>query len=106
MNAALTDLAHADGVTVTLIPAGSLKIVGDGVAVAKWTPSIHQSKAPGASPCLASRQESVYWQVPRLQQAGKCLPVDGPHGGFFVRPFGADDRLRHGSLAVSATAFS
>lgn len=43
--AAIIEQAKGDGVTLSLSPAGSVKMTGDEKAVARWLPAIRENKA-------------------------------------------------------------
>ena len=53
--ARILERASADGVTLTLSPAGTIKATGDGAAVNRWLPVIREHK-PGI---LAALQEAA-----------------------------------------------
>ena len=43
--AAIINEAMADGVSLTISPAGTIKATGDGAAVNRWLPAIRENKA-------------------------------------------------------------
>ena len=43
--AAIINEAKADGVSLTISPAGTIKATGDGAAVNRWLPTIREHKA-------------------------------------------------------------
>ncbi|MCX7165701.1 MAG: hypothetical protein NTV11_05445 [Rhodocyclales bacterium] len=43
--AAILKEAMADGVSLTISPAGTIKATGDGAAVSRWLPAIREHKA-------------------------------------------------------------
>ncbi len=73
MNPRLNDLARADGVAVTLTTAGSLRIVGDAAAVAKWTPIIRQSKVEVVADLRGVEVRFNAWVRGRLPAGNRVL---------------------------------
>lgn len=81
--AAILKAATADGVSLTISPAGTIKATGDGAAVNRWLPTIREHKAGivealkvGAGDTAAT---SWGWRV--------TYPEDHPGDSFNLRAF-------------------
>jgi hypothetical protein len=83
--AAIIREAAADGVSLALSSAGTIKAVGDQAAVNRWLPILREHK-PGVMAALAGPAVEpdpatlLWWRVSITEPRGRTVEIDTPSG--------------------------
>jgi hypothetical protein len=80
--------SHADGVSLSVTPTGTIKVTGNGAAVNRWLAAIREQKAGiidalkvGAGGAAEEPPKTAPWRVTRCGDCGYFKRIDHPHLG-------------------------
>ena len=94
--------AEADGVSLALSPAGTIKATGDREAVDRWLPVLRAHK-PDILAALA-KPDALWWRVAITKPGARNVEIDTPSGYTLADWQAYADRYHGPGCAVTAIA--